>query len=81
MEKPLVITDVSGAPDIIRNGENGMLVPRGDSAALAAAIIQVANDASLRDRLGKAGRNYVRENLVIDKIIGAYEAAFVRTLS
>ena len=81
MEKPLVITDVSGAPDIIRNGENGMLVPRGDSAALAAAIIQVAKDAALRERLGKAGRNYVGENLVIDKIIGAYEAAFVRTLS
>src|SRR5262249_19194528 len=35
MGKPLVITDVSGAPDIIRDGRNGLLVPRGNAPALA----------------------------------------------
>ena len=46
--KPLIMTDVSGAPDIISEGHNGMLVPRGDSDALADAIIHLAGDASLR---------------------------------
>ncbi len=81
MEKPLIMTDVSGAPDIICDGRNGMLVPRGDSDALADAIIHLARDASLRERLGSAGRAYVQENLVIDKVIGRYEEAYLRAMN
>lgn len=80
MGKALVITDVSGAPDLIRHGENGMLVPRGDPGALAEAIIQIANDSTLRARLGETGRAFVRQELRIDKMIGTYEAAFVRAM-
>ena len=78
--KALVITDVSGAPDLIRHGENGMLVPRGDPGALAEAIIQIANDSTLRERLGETGRAFVQRELRIDKMIGTYEAAFVRAM-
>ena len=79
--KPLIMTDVSGAPDIISEGHNGMLVPRGDSDALADAIIHLAGDASLRARLGSAGRAYVKENLVIDKVIARYEEAYLRAIN
>ena len=79
--KPLIMTDVSGAPDIIREGHNGMLVPRGDSEALADAIIHLAGDESLRARLGSAGRAYVKENLVIDKVIARYEEAYLRAMN
>ena len=75
MRKPLIITDVSGAPDVIRDGQNGLLVPRGDAPALAHAIERLANDPTLRTRLGEAGRTYVEEHLVIDKIIPRYERA------
>lgn len=81
MGKPLIMTDVSGAPDIIREGHNGMLVPRGDSDALAEAIIHLAADASLRERLGSAGQAYVQENLVIDKVIERYEKAYLRAMN
>ena len=80
MQKPLVITEVSGAPDLIRNGENGMLVPVADSGALANAIIRLAQDAPLRSGLGKAGRADVEEHLRIDRIIGRYEAAYLRAM-
>jgi glycosyltransferase involved in cell wall biosynthesis len=80
MQKPLVITDVSGAPDLIRHGENGMLVPQRDSGALANAITQLARDASLRSRLGKVGRAHVQEHLGIEKIIGRYESAYLRAM-
>lgn len=80
MQKPLVITDVSGAPDLIRHGENGMLVPQRDSGALANAITQLAQDASLRSRLGKAGRTHVQEHLGIERIIGRYENAYLRAM-
>ncbi|MGI8917998.1 MAG: glycosyltransferase [Pyrinomonadaceae bacterium] len=80
LNKPLVITDVSGAPDIIRTGENGMLIPKGDQNALADAIIRLATNESLRHRLGQAGRRYVQENFVIDKMIREYETAYLRAM-
>ena len=48
MSKPLVITDVSGAPDIIRNGENGLMVPKADADALAAAMSSLADDSRIQ---------------------------------
>jgi glycosyltransferase involved in cell wall biosynthesis len=80
MRRALVITDVSGAPDIIEDGRNGLLVPRGDAAALASAVIRLARDADLRTRLGEAGRAHVEERLDIDKIIRLYEESYLRAL-
>src|SRR3712207_7921659 len=48
--RPLVITDVSGATDVIHDGENGLLVPKGDADALAEAVVRLAEDSSLRTR-------------------------------
>ena len=80
MRKPLIITDVSGATDIIRDGENGLLVPKADPGALASAIGRLAADESLRVRLGEAGRAYVEEHLRIEKIIPQYEQVYLRTM-
>jgi glycosyltransferase involved in cell wall biosynthesis len=81
MATPLVITDVSGAPDIITSEENGMLVPRGDSAALGRAVLRLARDPSLRARLAAAGRAYVEERLSIERNIKLYQEAFLRAMS
>lgn len=56
--KPIVLSRIRGlwAPDLLRDGENCLLVPPGDRAALAAAISQLAADRSLRNRLGCAAR-------------------------
>lgn len=80
LQKPLIITDVSGAPDIIRDGENGLLVPRGNAIALAHAIARLACDAALRTRIGSMGRTYVEEHLSINKIIHLYEQAYMRAM-
>jgi len=80
MGKPLLITDVSGAVDVICNGVNGILVPRGSSDALADQMLNLAEDGGLRSRLGLAGRTYVESNLLIEKIIGRYEASYQRTV-
>jgi glycosyltransferase involved in cell wall biosynthesis len=45
-----------GLPELVRHGETGFLVPRGDLAGLAAAILRLLTDAALRHRLGAAGR-------------------------
>lgn len=76
MKKPLVITDVSGATDIIKNGENGVLIPKAKSQDIAAAIEQLALNKNRRSRLAKAGRTYVENSLAIGKIIPKYEQAY-----
>jgi glycosyltransferase involved in cell wall biosynthesis len=56
--KPIVLSRIRGlwAPELLRDGENCLLVPPGDRAALAAAISRLAADPSLRIRLGRAAR-------------------------
>ena len=53
---PLVGTDAGGIPEIIRDGENGRLVPPGDVPALAAALRALMDDDVLRTRLGTAAQ-------------------------
>lgn len=80
MEKPLVITDVSGATDIIRDRQNGRLVPKANPRALFEAVTQLADDQTLRRRLGIAGRNFVNENLRIEKVIPQYEEVYLKAM-
>ncbi len=47
---------VGGIPDIVEDGETGVLVPAGDAGALAAALVRVLADRSLAERLGAAAR-------------------------
>jgi glycosyltransferase involved in cell wall biosynthesis len=76
MGKPLLITDVSGATDVICHGVNGLIVPRGDADALTNQMLNLAEDSSLRSRLGQAGRAYVQSNLLIKDIVGRYQTSY-----
>jgi glycosyltransferase involved in cell wall biosynthesis len=58
---PVVSTAVSGIPELVRDGENGLLVPPENPAAFASALLKLAADAPLRDRLAAAGRETVAE--------------------
>ena len=49
---PVVATNISGNRDIIKNGENGFLVPPDDPAHLAKAILQLLSDNQTRIRMG-----------------------------
>lgn len=52
---PVVASDVGGIPDVL-DTDSGVLVPPGDAAALAEALLRLARDADLRARMGKAAR-------------------------
>jgi len=56
---PVVATNVYGIPDVVREGETGLLVPPKDPGALARAVSRLVDDPRLRARLGEAGRAYV----------------------
>jgi len=52
----VVASDVGGIPDLVTNGETGVLVPPGDTQALADALVRVLSDRALAERLGTAAR-------------------------
>jgi glycosyltransferase involved in cell wall biosynthesis len=58
---PVVASRLSGIPELVRDGETGLLVPERDPVALAAALERLVRDPALAARLADAGRRAVRE--------------------
>jgi glycosyltransferase involved in cell wall biosynthesis len=66
---PVVATNVGGIPELIRDGDNGLLVPPGNPEALAKAIDGLAGNASERIRMGNRGRARMEEQFTIEQKI------------
>lgn len=60
--RPVVATPVGGTPEVVVDGETGLLVPPRDPVALAAALRRLLADAELRRRMGDAGYERVRDH-------------------
>jgi glycosyltransferase involved in cell wall biosynthesis len=71
-EVPVVVTAVGGNPELVRNGVDGLHVPRGDSSATARAILEILGDPGMAARMGKAGRQRVVEHYQLDNSVAAY---------
>lgn len=56
---PVVATAVGGVPELVRDGETGLLVPPRDPGALAKTLARIADDPALRVRMGRAARDAV----------------------
>jgi glycosyltransferase involved in cell wall biosynthesis len=67
--KPVVAYDFDGAEEVCLENETGFVVPTGDTAAAAKRILQLANDSVLRKKFGERGRQFVRENFSIEKMV------------
>ncbi len=70
---PVIATHRGGIPEVVVDGECGLLVPAGDVDALSDAIVHLCDDALLRRRMGAAGRARVRECFDIDRLTGQIE--------
>jgi glycosyltransferase involved in cell wall biosynthesis len=55
LSRPMVVTSAGGIPELVTDGENGLMVPPGDAEAMADATIRLLSDPALADRLRKAG--------------------------
>ncbi|HEX6215155.1 MAG TPA: glycosyltransferase [Vicinamibacterales bacterium] len=78
---PVVATAVAGIPEVVTNGERGLLVTPGDVDGLAAALKRVFGDAAERARLGEAARAFVRPRFGVDGYVGAVTALYDRLLA
>ena len=59
---PPVVTDSGGSPELVVDGESGLVVPIRDANALAAAFEKLYRDPALRERLGRAARERIRKD-------------------
>lgn len=66
---PVVATNVGGLPEVVEDGVTGILVPPGNAEALADALIRLLRDPDLRARMGRAGRERVRAEFTVDRVV------------
>ena len=75
---PVVASDIPGFDEVVRSGTDGLLVPAGDPAALAAALGGLLDDPAGAARLADAGRRRAAEadwTVVLDRLQGVYAQA------
>src|SRR4029077_11256519 len=68
--RPIVATDAPGCREIVRHGENGLLVPVRNSAALADALRVLVQNPDVRLTMGRRGREIVVEEFSSERVIG-----------
>ena len=77
--RPVIAARAGGIPDVVDDGENGILVPFADVDALAAAIAQLLGDQALSRALGERGRSKVDArytwDVITDRVLDAYQEA------
>lgn len=66
--RPIVATDVPGCREIVKHGENGILVPIRNSRAIAEALIKLIESPKLRHKMGLKGRELVEKEFSIEKV-------------
>jgi glycosyltransferase involved in cell wall biosynthesis len=67
--RPVVATETGGIPEVVRHGENGLLVPVGDSGALAAALAGLLLEADRGEALGRAGRRRFEQEFTAERMV------------
>jgi glycosyltransferase involved in cell wall biosynthesis len=77
---PVVTTPISGIPELVKDGTNGILVPQHDAERLADALEGLLLDGSLRQRLGRRAAEDVRERFDRRRNISALVEIFERHL-
>jgi glycosyltransferase involved in cell wall biosynthesis len=81
MGVPCIITDIRGCREAVQPGRNGLLVPLGDVAALAAAMLRLLNDPSQAASLGAAGRVLAEEQFDEEQVFQRVKHEYRRLLS
>ena len=66
---PAIATRVGGSPEVVLDGETGLLVPPSQPAPMAAAIERVIESPELAARFSRAGRKRYEENFTIDRMV------------
>ncbi len=78
---PIVATSVGGNPEIIRDGETGLLLPSEDLPALEAALARMLGDEALRVCCGQAAQRWVADHASIEAVGRSYDDLYAAALA
>jgi glycosyltransferase involved in cell wall biosynthesis len=78
--RPVIASAVGGLPEIVADGETGLIVPAADVEALADAIVALAADLPRASEMGRAGRARALEQFTPEQCVGRIEELYVRAL-
>lgn len=73
---PCVVTAVGGNPELVRDGQDGLLVPRGDAEGLAGALLRLLAQPDTRAKMGRSGRQRVQDEFLLETTIGRYGSLY-----
>lgn len=58
--RPVICSAINAIPEVIEDGENGLLIRPGDPAGLADAMLRLLRDLELRERIGRRASEFIR---------------------
>lgn len=76
--RPVVAYDCDGAGEVCLDDETGFLVPVGSREKLRNAILRLAKNPELRERLGRQGQAFVRERFPVERMVAELHALYLR---
>jgi glycosyltransferase involved in cell wall biosynthesis len=79
--RPVVATRVGGNPEVVVDGESGLLVPPQDPEALAAAVLRLLREPGLAQRLGAAARRRVEAEFTLERMVRRMEDLYADLLA
>ncbi|HML20749.1 MAG TPA: glycosyltransferase family 4 protein [Aggregatilinea sp.] len=74
--KPVVASRVGGIPEVVTDGETGLLIEPGDVPGLAAALASLMDDPDRSSRIGAQGRQHVQDHFSVAQMVGQYQALY-----
>jgi glycosyltransferase involved in cell wall biosynthesis len=74
--RPMIVTDVGGNAEAVRDGETGLVVPAHDAEQLARAIVRLSNDPHLRAEFGQAGRRRAQDHFSFSRCVDSYDRLY-----
>jgi glycogen(starch) synthase len=78
MGRPVVATRSGGLPEVVIDGQTGLIVEKEDSAALAAAITYLLDHPDVAERMGDAARERAQTEFGLERHVNAYEMLYKR---
>jgi len=74
---PIIATNISGIPEIIINGENGLLIPSKNSKAIEDSVLDIYRDINLRNRLGRNARKTIQSRFLLQNYVNRLEGLYL----
>jgi glycosyltransferase involved in cell wall biosynthesis len=76
--RPIVATTAGGIPEVVQDGETGVLVPPRDARAMASAIVALLKDPERRRTMGEAGLNRLRGQFTVERMVAGTAQVYAR---